>query len=123
MNDIRCPHCGSVFTIDEAEYASLVQQVRTAEFEKELSARLAEADKVRSAAIELAEAKATQLAQAVAAKKDAEIQRVMGELDKAGTSQELAVMKAVTATQQKLGEAENKLALQEAEHKVKESSL
>lgn len=35
-HDIKCPHCGTVFTIDEAEYADIAQQVRTVEFEKEL---------------------------------------------------------------------------------------
>jgi hypothetical protein len=123
MNEIRCPHCGTVFTIDEAEYASLVQQVRTAEFEKELHTRLAEAEKTKGVEIELAEAKVASRAQEAAATKDAEIQRLTNDLDKTSTSQELAVTKAVAVVQQKLGEAEHKLALQEAEHKVQESSL
>jgi hypothetical protein len=65
----------------------------------------------------------TQQSQAIAVEKDVEIQSLKGELGKAGTSHELAVTKAVSVVQQKLGEAENKLALQDAEHKVKESSL
>ena len=94
MNEIRCPHCGTVFTIDEAEYASLVQPVRTAEFEKELHSRLAEADKAKKAEIALAEAKVAQLAQEVAAKKDAEIQRLENEIDGADKAQSLAIAKA-----------------------------
>ena len=57
MNEIKCPHCGTVFTIDEAEYADIVQQVRTAEFEKELHTRLAEAEKAKQTEIELAVSK------------------------------------------------------------------
>ncbi len=91
MNEIKCPHCGTVFTIDEAEYAGLVKQVRTAEFENELHARLAEADKVKKAEIELAEVKVAQQAQKAAAEKDAEIQRLSNELDGAGTAKALAV--------------------------------
>lgn len=30
---IRCPKCGTIFTIDKSEYASLLEQVRTKEFE------------------------------------------------------------------------------------------
>lgn len=73
--DLKCPHCGAVFTIDEAEYADIVQQVRTMEFENELHARLAEAEKAKQTEIELAEAKVAQQSQKVAAEKDAEIQR------------------------------------------------
>ena len=48
-NEIKCPHCGTVFTIDEAQYADIAQQVRTVEFEKEIHSRLAEAANYRTA--------------------------------------------------------------------------
>lgn len=37
---ISCPKCGSVFQVDEADYASIVSQVRNAEFEKDIEMRL-----------------------------------------------------------------------------------
>lgn len=94
MNEIKCPHCGTGFTIDEAEYASLVQQVRTAEFEKELHDRLAEAEMAKQAQIELAEAKVAQEAQQAATQKDAEIQRLKSEIEVASTAEALALAKA-----------------------------
>ena len=99
LNEIKCPHCGTVFTIDEAEYASLVQQVRTEEFEKELHARLAEADKSKATEIELAEAKVAQQAQQAAAEKDAEIQRLKNTIEGAGTAEALAVARAAEEAQ------------------------
>ena len=36
MNEIKCPHCGTVFTINETEYSQLLAQVRGNEFEKEI---------------------------------------------------------------------------------------
>ena len=36
MNEIKCPECGKVFSVDEASYASVVNQVRAKEFEEEL---------------------------------------------------------------------------------------
>ena len=36
MNEIKCPKCGEVFTIDEASYASIVKQVRDNEFNAEI---------------------------------------------------------------------------------------
>ena len=40
MNTIKCPHCGTVFTINESEYSQLLAQVRSDAFEKEVHERL-----------------------------------------------------------------------------------
>lgn len=45
MKELKCPHCGSVFTVDEADYALIVGQVKTKEFEAEIQSRLAEIQK------------------------------------------------------------------------------
>ena len=45
MNEIRCPNCGKVFSVDEASYASVVNQVRTHEFEEEVRRRVQEMEK------------------------------------------------------------------------------
>lgn len=39
MNQIKCPHCGTVFTIDEADYRSIVTQIKDHVFEEELQRR------------------------------------------------------------------------------------
>lgn len=115
MNEIKCPHCGTVFTIDEAKYASLVEQVRTTEFEQELHARLAEAEKAKKAEIELAEAKVAQKAQQAAAQKDAEIQRLKNEIEGASTAEALAVAKAAEEAQKAIGEKEAQIERLKAE--------
>lgn len=42
MKELKCPKCGNVFSVDEADYASIVSQVRNVEFEEELRRRLGE---------------------------------------------------------------------------------
>ena len=42
MREIRCPKCQSVFQVDEADYASIVSQVKNAEFEIEINKRIEE---------------------------------------------------------------------------------
>ena len=42
MKELKCPKCGSVFSVDEADYASILSQVRNAEFEADLHKRLEE---------------------------------------------------------------------------------
>lgn len=39
MKDITCPKCGTVFQVDESHYAEILSQVRTKEFDNELSRR------------------------------------------------------------------------------------
>lgn len=42
MKELTCPNCGNVFTVDEADYASIVSQVKNAEFKDEVDRRLKE---------------------------------------------------------------------------------
>ena len=43
MKELRCPQCGKVFQVDDADYASILTQVKNAEFDTELHQRLADA--------------------------------------------------------------------------------
>lgn len=45
MNEIKCPNCGKVFSVDEATYASVVNQVRTQEFQTDVERRVKEMEK------------------------------------------------------------------------------
>ena len=39
MKELTCPKCGNVFTVDEADYASILSQVKNQEFAAELARR------------------------------------------------------------------------------------
>ena len=73
MNEIKCPHCGKVFQVDERGFADILRQVRTAEFNKEIAQREGMLQERNAQAIKLAVAKAQQDAQAEAAQRDARI--------------------------------------------------
>jgi len=45
MNVIKCPNCGKVFSVDEASYASVVNQIRTQEFQADVERRIKEMEK------------------------------------------------------------------------------
>ena len=49
MKELKCPKCGSAFVVDEADYASIVSQVKNAEFQAELSRRVEELHKQHKA--------------------------------------------------------------------------
>lgn len=63
MAEIRCPHCGQTFTVDESEYANIVKQVRDAEFEKDVAARMELARQNQESAVAAAVAQAEQQAE------------------------------------------------------------
>ena len=58
MNEIKCPHCGQMFKIDESSYADIVSQVRTAEFAHDVAEREAAARRETESAVALARAEA-----------------------------------------------------------------
>ena len=60
MKELKCPKCGSVFSVDEADYASILNQVKNQEFEAELNRRMSEMDTRHKAEQQLATAKAEQ---------------------------------------------------------------
>lgn len=73
MNEIKCPHCGKVFQVDERGFADILRQVRTAEFDKEIAQREGMLQEQNAQAIKLAVAKAQRDAQAETAQRDARI--------------------------------------------------
>lgn len=73
MNEIKCPHCGKAFQVDERGFADILRQVRTAEFDKEIAQREGMLQEQNAQAVKLAVAKAQQDAQAETAQRDARI--------------------------------------------------
>ena len=51
MKELKCPHCGNVFRVDESDYVALLGQVKNAEFERELSRRVQELEQVKNSEV------------------------------------------------------------------------
>ena len=49
MKELKCPKCGNIFSVDEADYAVLLNQVKNVEFEEELTRRLHEMEQAQKA--------------------------------------------------------------------------
>ncbi len=73
MKELICPHCGKVFAVDQAEYASIVSQVRNKEFEQDLHHRLEEITRTKEAERHSAVLKAENEFQKQLNTKDAEL--------------------------------------------------
>ena len=53
MQEIKCPKCGEVLTVDEAGYAAIVSQIKNKEFNKEIEERVRQLDESRNKDITL----------------------------------------------------------------------
>ena len=70
MKELICPNCHKAFKVDEADYASIVNQVKNAEFNAEVERRIAELHDRHKAEEQLAAAKAEKSYQLELSKKD-----------------------------------------------------
>ena len=123
MQEIKCPKCGEVFQVDESGYAAIVKQVRDSEFAKEITERERIYLNEKEGAVKLAIAKAASEKEREIAAKDAEIERLKGELMLGKANSELAVKNAVIEKETKILELENKLILGKSEKELMEKSL
>lgn len=82
MKELRCPKCGNVITVDEAEYASILNQVKNAEFHEEVEKRLVELRAQKDAENKASMAEAGRSFQEQMSKKDRTISEKDSEIAK-----------------------------------------
>ncbi len=97
MNNIKCPHCGTVFTINETEYSQLLAQVRSNEFDKEIHDRL-EKEKA------LLEEKSKNDLQTQASAKDKEISELTTQLEQLKQTLALENQRLLSQKEQEIAE-------------------
>ncbi|EGJ27418.1 hypothetical protein STRPO_0343 [Streptococcus porcinus str. Jelinkova 176] len=141
MKEIKCPHCQTVFTINESEYSQLLAQVRGEEFEKEIKERLYKElalhdQKAQNTLQEELSQKdllihqlENQLEQKLKeekykqenelAKKDQEILTLQGELDKIASQNALELANTLSDKDKELNNLKNKLEKLELENQTK----
>ena len=102
MQQIKCPHCGKEFTIDEASYADILSQVKTREFDQEVHEKLELYKKQQASELALMEQKArvefaTQLAQ-----KEKELFALQAKVESSQQDKQLALNKVEVEMREQL---------------------
>ena len=123
MAEIKCPHCGEVFQVDETEYAQIVRQVRDAEFQRELAAREQLAERERSSAVDAAVARERQDAERRMAQKDGELARLHAELERGQDALKLARAAAEKDLAERLADSRQRISALEAQLEARESAF
>ena len=91
MKELRCPKCGNVFSVDEADYAVLLNQVKNAEFETELARRTRELEQTQKAQQQADQLRREQqFTQQLAAEKE-QLAELKNQLAQAEQAKQLAV--------------------------------
>ena len=90
MNEIRCPHCGKVFQVDESGYAQLLKQVRDAEFERDMAERERLLDAAHKSAVQAAETRVRAEGERALAERDGKIAQLQAQLERQGDAVNLA---------------------------------
>ena len=78
--ELKCPKCGTTFSVDEADYAAIVSQVKNSEFQAEIERRMEELHRRNSAEQELEAAKCQKDFQDKLSRKELEINKKDGEI-------------------------------------------
>ena len=115
MAELKCPHCGQAFTVDDTELSSIVQQIRDKEFEKDIEKRISELKDhmMMTHRLEM-EAKENEIKLMSQKEYDKEIQKLKSQLEK--------VTDRAVQLQAQLDSSEDKktIAVMEAVKKVEE---
>ncbi|EHJ52163.1 DUF2130 domain-containing protein [Streptococcus macacae] len=145
MNEIKCPNCGEVFTVNETQYSQLLAQVRGAEFEKEIHERLERETQLleeksknelqaslKDKDKEIADLR-TQLEKLISqneldveralSKKDKELQSLQNQMDKLRLEHENQLQKTMAQVEKERDEAQNQLVVQEKESEIQLSAV
>lgn len=113
MHEIKCPKCGTTFTIDEASYADILKQVHNTEFDSEISERihlieekykteLSSSEKSKAQAIEIAKRDIAENLNKKISEKDSEIAELRAKLNSIETEKRLAVTEATSKIEREL---------------------
>ena len=80
MNQIKCPNCGTVFTINESDYSSIVAQIKDHTFEEELKKREKEIEQRMLVQNQLSSTKQQESYQTELSNKDKELEELRHQL-------------------------------------------
>jgi hypothetical protein len=133
MAELKCPHCGQAFTVDDTELSSIISQIRDNEFKKDLDSRISELEEhmLQKHELEL-EAQENEIRLSVKEDQEKELQKLRDELkasedrksellhllDAAEDKKKIAVMEAVSKVEAEKRDIENELSNEREKGKI-----
>ena len=121
--ELKCPHCGKVFSIDESEYIELLSQGRNQEFDKELASRIHQLEESKQKEKELLQTKLESENKDNVAKLREEIFRLENELKQSKNEKEYAIKDAVSEKEKEILSLRSDIQLKDKENELQLRNL
>ncbi|MGX7245306.1 DUF2130 domain-containing protein [Enterococcus quebecensis] len=109
MNEIKCPHCHKVFTVDESSYADILNQVRTKEFNEEIHEKLEQIKNQHKSELALMEEKTKNFFDKQILQKEKELAELQAKIDSGEQDKKIALSSVEATMKEKLAEQEKKI--------------
>ncbi len=133
MADLKCPHCGRSFTVDDTELSSIVRQIRDSEFDRDVHDRIEELTRNLEEKHELElksreneillkerdghEKELEELRESIRKERD-NVQRLKQKLEAGETEKKLAVMEAVKKAEEEKRDIEHEINAQKDRYEL-----
>ena len=118
MAEIKCPHCGKVFQVDESGYAQILQQVRDHVLEEELKKREEEMRRAKEQDLEIARMEQERTHAEKMAEQEKALAEATRELEQMNTEKELELERLSAAKDKEIEQLKAQLANSENEKKL-----
>lgn len=115
-NEIKCPHCGQLFQIDESEYEGIVKQIRNKEFDEAIALKEETLNKEHSLHLQLAIKEAIE-------EKEKEINDLKTRIITNETNKELEINQAISNKDKEIAELNQVLSSNKEKYIEKENDL
>ena len=130
MNQVKCPHCGKEFTIDEASYLDIVSQIKNKEFQLEVHEKLEQKRLQNEKDILIEKAKLESDYKERIALKNQELNNLKQQLKSTDNITKLEVTSAkikfneeLSTKEKQLKELTNQIELEKKQREIEKSSL
>ncbi len=110
MNEIKCPHCGQVFSVDEANYSDIVNQVRSDEFNREIHERLEQINETHQQQLKLNQEQIERRYDQSLAERQSLILDLQAKLSSSDQAKELAIVKAQDKLREEIAQQKQQIA-------------
>ena len=128
MQELKCPNCGTIFKVDESDYARIVSQIRDKEFDVELKRREIELEEKNKNNLQIALLNKEKEQKATLDKKNLEIfemqnlvEKFRAKLQSADNDKKIAILEALSVKEKELQEKTTAISNLQGQLKIKES--
>jgi hypothetical protein len=117
MSQIKCPHCGEIFTVDQSSYADILSQVRNQSFQQEIHDKLDQMKQLHEKDLVQEQVKLKQQLQDAMLRKDRELEVLKHQLSSSDQAKQLDILNVEKALNETINKKNQEL--QALENKIK----